>query len=110
MTATVSAKKLVPLLEGFELQYDPKYEKFYPTLLKQLLPVTQLLQQLDCSPTVHSYFDEVCQRFIDANNYSVKGRNMLIARMGKLKKVVSDNDPKRRMAELSPQDLSRIHI
>ncbi|MDL2199271.1 tyrosine-type recombinase/integrase [Halopseudomonas aestusnigri] len=108
MTATVSAKKLVPLLEGFELQYDPKYEKFYPTLLKQLLPVTQLLQQLDSSPTIQSYFDEVCQRFIDANNYSVKGRNMLIARMGKLKKVVSDNDPKRRMAELSPQDIARV--
>lgn len=108
MTATVSAKKLVPLLEGFELQYDPKYEKFYPTLLKQLLPVTQLLQQLDSSPTIHAYFDEVGQRFINTNSYSAKSQKMLFARMDKLKKVVSSNSAKRNMSELTPNDIARI--
>jgi site-specific recombinase XerD len=77
-------------------------------LLKQLLPITELLLQLDNSPSIHDYFDEVCQRFIDANGYSVKGRNMLTSRMAKLKKVVSDSNPKRVMADLSPHDIPRI--
>tara|TARA_Y100000114_G_C11551130_1_gene227217 strand:- start:7 stop:540 length:534 start_codon:yes stop_codon:yes gene_type:complete len=108
MTALTPTIKLIPILEGFHLQYDSKYEKFRPILLKQLLPITELLLQLDNSPSIHDYFDEVCQRFIDANGYSVKGRNMLTSRMAKLKKVVSDSNPKRVMADLSPHDIPRI--
>ncbi|BDX18730.1 MULTISPECIES: tyrosine-type recombinase/integrase [Halopseudomonas] len=108
MTALTPTIKLIPILEGFHLQYDSKYEKFRPILLKQLLPITELLLQLDNSPSIHDYFDEVCQRFIDANGYSVKGRNMLTSRMAKLKNVVSDSNPKRVMADLSPHDIPRI--
>ena len=43
MTALTPTIKLIPILEGFHLQYDSKYEKFRPILLKQLLPITELL-------------------------------------------------------------------
>ncbi|KKN60579.1 hypothetical protein LCGC14_0530740 [marine sediment metagenome] len=108
MTAIVSETKLISITEGFHLQYDSKYDKFYPTVLQQMLPITQMLQQLDNSPSIQDYFDEVRQRFIDANGYSAKGKNMLIARMEKLKGVVSGNDPKRVMADLSLQDIPRV--
>ena len=108
MTAIVSEIKLISITEGFHLQYDSKYEKFYPTVLKQMLPITQMLQQLDSSPSIQDYFDEVRQRFIDASDYSAKGKNMLIARMEKLKEVVSGKNPNRVMADLSLQDIPRI--
>tara|TARA_R110001606_G_C15394771_1_gene652033 strand:+ start:2778 stop:4040 length:1263 start_codon:yes stop_codon:yes gene_type:complete len=108
MSAKLQESLIIPIGNGITLRYDARHPEHVHTVLKKLAPISQLLKNIEHSPGVGDYFDEVTDRILQENDYSVKGRNMLVSRIGKLKHVILKDNPDKKMSDLSVADISKI--
>ncbi len=99
----------VPITHGLSLAFAAGHD---PKILELAMPhVTKILESIHRhhnSMLLTEFIDIVLKRFLRENNRSAKGAYMLKARMAKIKIVLTQNDPLRRVADLNSRDIQAI--
>jgi integrase len=108
MTTPQIQEQTLFISNGISLHCNGIHQSKLHLIIKQLGPLSELLRHIDSSPKITDYFDEAADRFVSANNYSVKGRNLLVSRLEKLKSILTEHNRDRVMADLGSQDISLV--
>ncbi|MGK4361460.1 tyrosine-type recombinase/integrase [Ectopseudomonas chengduensis] len=99
----------VPITHGLSLAlaagHDPKIlELAMPHLAK----ISESIYRHHNSPLLAEFMDNVLNRFLRENHHNAKSAYQLRARMTKIKAVLTQDDPLRRVASLSNHDIEAL--
>ena len=99
----------VPITHGLSLAlaagHDPKIlELAMPHLAK----ISESIYRHHNSPLLAEFMDNVLKRFLRENPRNAKSAYQLRARMAKIKAVLTQDDPLRRVASLSNRDIQTL--
>jgi len=98
----------IPFYKGLSLIVEPGHEEHLRIALANISTVTDAINRFQSSPLLTEFMDITLSRFLRENNYAGKSEHMLRARMEKLKIVLTQDNPTRRVAELDRADVQRL--
>ncbi|HDQ4497236.1 TPA: site-specific integrase [Pseudomonas aeruginosa] len=98
----------IPFFNGLFISAAPGHEKSLELAIPHLSLVVNALNRYHYSPLLSEYLDTVLSRFLRSNDYSAKNEYMLRARMEKIKRVLTAENPERRVCELSSADIQTL--
>lgn len=104
----VASSLSIPFFKGLSLTVEPGHEEFLRIALANISAITDAINRFHSSPLLTEFMDITLSRFLRENNYAGKSEHMLRARMEKLKIVLTQDNPMRRVAELERADVQRL--
>ena len=108
MNAVNTPHLSAPILHGLTLVAAPGHEKSLELALPHLSSIADAIYRFHHSPLLSEFLDTVLARFLRENDYTAKTAYMLQARMAKLKSVLTEDNPLRRVSELGSTDIDAI--
>lgn len=99
----------VPITHGLSLALAAGHD---PEILKLAMPhlakISESIYRHHNSPLLSEFMDSVLNRFLRENPRNAKSAYQLRARMAKIKAVLTQDDPLRRVASLSNRDIQTL--
>ena len=99
----------VPITHGLSLALAAGHD---PEILKLAMPhlakISESIYRHHNSPLLAEFMDNVLNRFLRENHHNAKSAYQLSARMTKIKAVLTQDDPMRRVASLSNHDIEAL--
>lgn len=108
MNAVNTPHLSAPILHGLTLVAAPGHEKSLELALPHLSSIADAIYRFHHSPLLSEFLDTVLARFLRENDYAPKTAYMIQARMAKLKSVLTEDNPQRRVSELGSADIDAI--
>lgn len=108
MNAVNTPHLSAPIIHGLTLVAAPGHEKSLELALPHISSITDALYRFHHSPLLSEFLDIVLVRFLRENDYTAKTAYMIRARMAKLKSVLTEDNPQRRVSELGSADIDAI--
>ncbi|TRO16876.1 integrase [Ectopseudomonas mendocina] len=109
MNALTPSLISVPVTHGLTLSlaagHDPK---ILEVAMPHLAKISESIYRHHNSPLLAEFMDNVLNRFLRANPRNAKSAYQLRARMAKIKVVLTQDDPLRRVASLSNRDIQTL--
>lgn len=108
MNALTPSHISVPITHGLSLAFAGHDPKILELAMPHVTKILESIHRHHNSMLLTEFIDIVLKRFLRENNRSAKGAYMLKARMAKIKIVLTQNDPLRRVADLNSRDIQAI--
>ena len=108
MNAVNTPHLSAPIIHGLTLVAAPGHEKSLELALPHISSITDAIYRFHHSPLLSEFLDTVLARFLRENDYAPKTAYMIRARMAKLKLVLTQDAPQRRVSELGSADIDAI--
>ena len=102
MNALTPSHISVPITHGLSLAFAGHDPKILELAMPHVTKILESIHRHHNSMLLTEFIDIVLKRFLRENNRSAKGAYMLKARMAKIKIVLTQNDPLRRVAASRP--------
>jgi integrase len=98
----------IPFCQGMSIRIEPAFAHQLAVVMPHLTNITADLRRIAFSPTISDYIDTVQGRLLRESNHSAKSKSMLLRRVQKLKLVLTQDDPERRIAQIEDVDIRKF--
>ena len=108
MNALTPSHISVPITHGLSLAFAGHDPKILELAMPHLAKISESIYRHHNSPLLSEFMDNVLNRFLRQNPRNAKSAYQLRARMAKIKAVLTQDDPLRRVASLSNRDIQTL--
>lgn len=109
MNALNQSNISVPITHGLSLSFAAGHDpKILELALPHLAKISESIYRHHNSPLLAEFIDIVLNRFLRENHRNAKSVYQLRARMAKIKAVLTQDDPLRRLASLNNRDIQAL--
>ena len=109
MNALNQSNISVPITHGLSLSFAAGHDpKILELAMPHLAKISESIYRHHNSPLLAEFIDIVLNRFLRENHRNAKSAYQLRARMAKIKAVLTQDDPLRRLASLNNRDIQTL--
>ena len=98
----------IPFANGMSIRIEAAFSHQLAVVMPHLTNITTDLRRIEFSPTISDYIDTFQGRLLRESHQAGKAKNMLIRRLHKLKLVLTQDDPERRIAQIDEVDIRKL--